>query len=63
VTAPEEKKKASKALLETIGSRGGEKNAAARHGYERLDLDTLSSGSSVVLRLDVADYVALKSPA
>jgi len=62
VTDPAEKKMASRALLETMEPRGGEKNVAARHGYERLDPDTLSSGSSMVLRLDVADYVALKSP-
>jgi hypothetical protein len=63
VADPEEKKMASGALLETMESRGGEKNVAARHGYERLDRGTLSSASSMVLRLDVADYVALKSPA
>jgi nitroimidazol reductase NimA-like FMN-containing flavoprotein (pyridoxamine 5'-phosphate oxidase superfamily) len=62
VTDPSEKKMASRALLETMESRGGEKNVAARHGYERLDPGTLSSESSMVLRLDVADYVALKSP-
>ncbi len=62
VTDPGEKKMASRALLETIRSHGGEKNVAARHGYERLDLDTLSSEGSLLLRLDVADYVALQSP-
>jgi nitroimidazol reductase NimA-like FMN-containing flavoprotein (pyridoxamine 5'-phosphate oxidase superfamily) len=63
VTDPSEKKIVSRALLETMESRGGAKNVAARHGYERLDQGTLSSESSMVLRLDVADYVALKSPA
>ncbi|AFD01076.1 putative flavin-nucleotide-binding protein [Methanocella conradii HZ254] len=63
VTDMGEKMAVSKKLLESIKSRGGEKNVAARHGYERLDLDTLMSESSMVLRLDVADYVALKSPA
>lgn len=63
VIDPAEKKMASEALLDMIESRGGKKNVAARHGYERLDLGTLSSESSMVLRLDVIDYVALKSPA
>ncbi|HTX43856.1 MAG TPA: pyridoxamine 5'-phosphate oxidase family protein [Methanocella sp.] len=62
VTDPGEKKTASRALLETMESRGGEKNVAARHGYEKLDPGTLSSEGSMVLRLDVADHVALKSP-
>lgn len=62
VTDPAEKKMASEALLASIGSRGGRSKVAARHGYEDLDPDTLSSKSSLVLRLDVTDYVALKSP-
>lgn len=62
VKDPEEKKIASEALLSTIGSRGGERNVAARHGYDTLDKKTLSSSGSMVLRLDVIDYVALKSP-
>jgi nitroimidazol reductase NimA-like FMN-containing flavoprotein (pyridoxamine 5'-phosphate oxidase superfamily) len=62
VTDPGEKKTATGALLETIGARGEKGNVAARHGYERLDPDTISSGSSMLLRLDVEDYVALKSP-
>jgi nitroimidazol reductase NimA-like FMN-containing flavoprotein (pyridoxamine 5'-phosphate oxidase superfamily) len=62
VTDPKEKEVVSRKFLETIKSRGGEKNVAARHGYERLDLDALMAEGSMVLRLDVADYVALKSP-
>ncbi len=62
VTDPSEKKEASEALLGTIGSRGGRGNVAARHGYEHLDPDTLASKGSLVMRLDVADCVALKSP-
>jgi nitroimidazol reductase NimA-like FMN-containing flavoprotein (pyridoxamine 5'-phosphate oxidase superfamily) len=62
VTDPAEKKTTSKALLDTIESRGGKMNVAARHGYEKLDIDTLSDERSMVLRLDVTDYVALKSP-
>lgn len=62
VTDPEEKRKASEALLNTINSRGGEKNVAARHGYERMDEKVLSSGDSLLLRLDVRDRIALKSP-
>jgi nitroimidazol reductase NimA-like FMN-containing flavoprotein (pyridoxamine 5'-phosphate oxidase superfamily) len=62
VTDPSEKRRASEALLESIESRGGRRNVAARHGYGDLDLDTLTSKGSLVLRLDVNDYVALKSP-
>jgi len=62
VKDPEEKKMASDALLNTIGSRGGERNVAARHGYDSLDKKMLSSSGSMVLRLDVTDHVALKSP-
>jgi uncharacterized protein len=62
VTSPVEKRAASEALLGTINHRGGKMNVAARHGYEQLDIGTLSSESSLVLRLDVRDYVALKSP-
>lgn len=62
VTDPAEKRMASEALLESIGSRGGRGNVAARHGYNDMDIDTLSSKGSLVLRLDVTDYVALKSP-
>ncbi|HTY91082.1 MAG TPA: pyridoxamine 5'-phosphate oxidase family protein [Methanocella sp.] len=57
-----EKKMVSEALLESIGSRGGKRNVAARHGYKDLDIDTLSSKGSLVLRLDITDYVALRSP-
>lgn len=62
VTDPSEKKMASEALLGSIGSRGGKSNVAARHGYNDLDINTLSSKDSLVLRLDIADYVALRSP-
>lgn len=58
----EEKKMASDALLKTIESRGGESNVAARHGYDTLDKNNLSAPGSIVLRVDVNDYVALKSP-
>lgn len=63
VTDPGEKKVASDALLNSISARGGARNVAARHGYENMDKSTLSSSNSMVLRLDVKDYVALKSPA
>jgi uncharacterized protein len=62
VSDQEEKKKASDALLNTIDSRGGQKNVAARHGYDTLDKNNLSAPGSMVLRVDVIDYVALKSP-
>lgn len=62
VAGQEEKKKASEALLSTIKSRGGMRNVAARHGHDTLDMKTLSSPDSMMLRLDTKDYVALKSP-
>ena len=62
VTDAGEKRMASEALRDTIESRGGKRNVAARHGYAGLDLDTLTSKDSLVLRLDVRDRVALKSP-
>jgi len=62
VTDPAEKRMASAALMDSIGSRDGKSSAAARHGYSDLDLDILSSKGSLVLRLDVTDFVALKSP-
>ncbi len=58
----EEKKMASDALLNTIESRGGEKNVAARHGYDTMDKKDLSAPESMVLKVDVIDYIALKSP-
>jgi len=58
-----EKKAASEALMSTIGSQDGKKNIAARHGYDRMDEKSLASPGSIVLRLDVRDYIALKSPA
>ncbi len=62
VSDREEKKTASDALLDTIDSRGGQKNVAARHGYDTLDKNSLSAPGSMVLKVDVVDYVALKSP-
>ena len=62
VTDPAEKRSASEALMGSIDSRGGRRNVAARHGYRDLDLETLASKDSLVLRLDVTDYVALRSP-
>ena len=63
VTDPGEKKAASEALINSVGIRGGEKNVAARHGYETMDEKTLMAPGSVVLRLDIKDFIALKSPA
>ncbi|MCD1293414.1 flavin-nucleotide-binding protein [Methanocella sp. CWC-04] len=57
-----EKEEASEALLASIGSRGGKEKVAARHGFECMDKKTLSSKESLLLRLDVRDYIALKSP-
>lgn len=62
VTDPAEKRMATEALISRIDSRGGKENVAARHGFESMDQGTLSSERSMVLRLDVVDYVALKSP-
>jgi len=62
VTDTIEKKVASGALISTIDNRGGEKNVAARHGYEEMDEKALVAPGSVVLRLDVNDFIALKSP-
>jgi nitroimidazol reductase NimA-like FMN-containing flavoprotein (pyridoxamine 5'-phosphate oxidase superfamily) len=57
-----EKKKAAKALLKAIEPKAGKKKVAARHGYKKLDIETLSSPGSILLRLDVKICIALKSP-
>lgn len=62
VTDPGERQRASEALISSISSRGGERNVAARHGYHALDKRALLSDESLLLRLDVRDCVALKSP-
>jgi nitroimidazol reductase NimA-like FMN-containing flavoprotein (pyridoxamine 5'-phosphate oxidase superfamily) len=62
VTDAAEKKKAAKALVEAIEPKAGKKKVAARHGYKKLDVETLSSPRSVLLRLDVKVCIALKSP-
>jgi uncharacterized protein len=62
VTNTAEKKTASRALMERIDAQGEKANIAARHGYERIGPDTLEAGGSLILRLDIADYVALRSP-
>lgn len=62
VTNGTEKKRASEALLSTIKTSSGKKKVAARHGYDKLDEEAFLSGSSLFMRLDVNDYVALKSP-
>jgi nitroimidazol reductase NimA-like FMN-containing flavoprotein (pyridoxamine 5'-phosphate oxidase superfamily) len=62
VTGEAERKKASAALLKAIEPRSGKKKVAARHGFDKLDMDTLSSPGSMLLTLDVKEIVALKSP-
>ena len=62
VTNGAEKKRASEALLRTITTSSGMKKVAARHGYDKLDEDVFLSSGSMLMRLDVNDYVALKSP-
>lgn len=61
VTDPGEKKKVSEALLNRIEVKGAP-NVAARHGYEKLSDQTLSSAGSLLFRLDTDQCVALKSP-
>jgi nitroimidazol reductase NimA-like FMN-containing flavoprotein (pyridoxamine 5'-phosphate oxidase superfamily) len=58
----EQKKRAARALVDSVKARGGKKNVAARHGLKLLSIDTLSSPPSALYRLTVSDYVALKSP-
>lgn len=62
VTDAEEKKRAAASLLKAIRPPAGEKKVAARHGYAALDEGLFASRSSVLVRLDVESYVALKSP-
>ncbi|HMK47596.1 MAG TPA: pyridoxamine 5'-phosphate oxidase family protein [Methanocella sp.] len=62
VTDPEERESAARALLNSVDRRGGSGNVAARHGFTGMDLKTLSSGDSVLLRLDVTGSIGLKSP-
>ncbi len=62
VTDAAEKKRASAALLNVIRPPSGAKKVAARHGYEKLEEGLFTSKSSMLMRLDVEDYVALKSP-
>lgn len=57
-----EKEKAAQALLNSIMARGGAGRVAARHGFDCMDHDVLMSSGSLLLRLDVDDTVALKSP-
>jgi nitroimidazol reductase NimA-like FMN-containing flavoprotein (pyridoxamine 5'-phosphate oxidase superfamily) len=62
VTGKSEKERAARELIETANERGGAANVAARHGFNRLDMDTLTSGKSAVYRLEANDFVALRSP-
>lgn len=62
VTDASEKKRASAALVKAIRPRTGAKKVAARHGYDKLDASLFASGDSMLMRLDVEEYVALKSP-
>lgn len=62
VTDSEEQKKVAEALLSSTDERGGERNVAARHGLESLDIAGLTSRPSAMYRLNVNDYVALRSP-
>lgn len=62
VTGKAEKEKAARALRDSADQRGGAKNVATRHGFNNLDMDTLTSRKSAVYRLEANDFVALKSP-
>jgi uncharacterized protein len=62
VTGAAEKKRASAAIVAAIRPSSGVKKVAARHGYDRLDEALFSSRGSMIMRLDVSDYVALRSP-
>ena len=57
-----EKEMAAQALLNSIMARGGAGRVAARHGFDCMDHKVLMSPESLLLRLDVDDMVALKSP-
>lgn len=62
VTDAAEKKRASAALVKAIRPPTGVKKVAARHGYDKLDESLFASNGSMLMRLDVEEYVALKSP-
>lgn len=62
VTDQEEKGIVAKALISSVNERGGERNVAARHGLKSLDVNSLTSQPSAIYRLDVSDYIALRSP-
>ena len=59
ITDKAEKDRCIKALIDSVKARGGEKNVAARHGLGALDPEAFSP---TFYRLDVQDYVALRSP-
>jgi uncharacterized protein len=61
VTNKAEKVKAAEALIGTVKARGGKKNVAMRHGFKSMDVDAITSPPSTLYRLEVCDYVALKS--
>jgi uncharacterized protein len=62
VTDSDEKKMAAIALRDSAEERGGAKNVAARHGFNDLDIKTLTSRKSAVYKLEADTFVALKSP-
>jgi nitroimidazol reductase NimA-like FMN-containing flavoprotein (pyridoxamine 5'-phosphate oxidase superfamily) len=62
VTDKSEMAKVAKALIDTVKARGGKKNVAVRHGLKTLTAKALTSPPSAIYRLNVSDYVALKSP-
>jgi hypothetical protein len=62
VQDPGEKETAARALVSSIDSRGGTRNVAARHGFTTLEPSRMALESSLLLRLDVSDYIALRSP-
>jgi uncharacterized protein len=62
VTEPAEKEMAAKALRNNADERGGARNVAARHGFNNLDMATLTSRKSAVYKLEADTFVALKSP-
>jgi nitroimidazol reductase NimA-like FMN-containing flavoprotein (pyridoxamine 5'-phosphate oxidase superfamily) len=62
VTDAAEKKRAAAALVKAIRPPTGAKKVAARHGYPELDESLFASSGSILMRLDVEEYVALKSP-
>jgi len=62
VTDSDEKKTAAIALRDNAEARGGAKNVAARHGFNDLDVKTLTSRKSAVYKLEADTFVALRSP-